>query len=658
MTLRCLFPGVAAIGLASAILLISDLPKRPSTERAQKQLRVALFQIASQPILEDGAAGVVAGLQEMGYVEGRTLKLSRFNAEGDIATANVMAQELAGGSYDLVITLSTACLQAMANANQRGQVRHVFGMVSDPTASGVGVGQEPLSHPPHLVGIGTLPPADLSFELARQVYPNLRKVGVVWNPSEINSEIATRMARDVCQELEIDLLEANAENTAAVREAAASVISRDAEALWVGGDVTVLGAMDVVIRTAQQAKIPVFTCIPGNSAKGALFDVGANYYEVGRMVGRLGGRVLSGEAIATLPWERAVPPRLFVNTLAVDGLKDPWAFPAELLQRADSLIDASGERTTTAPPSQPLSIPLQKVWRLRLASYINSTDAEDAERGVRAGLEAEGLVEGRDFEWKSLNSQGDMATLNGLVDAAIADRADLILTVSTQALQAAVQRVKHEPIVFTMVANPFLAGVAKSDREHLPRVTGAYGAADAEAMMPVIRQVLPGLQRLGTLYSPTEVNSVYNHDLLAAAVKQAGWELLSVGINTPSEAPDATQSLCTQGIDALCLTNSNLASSCFPSIVQGARRTRTPVFTFLGSTSQQGAVVVLTRDYFDMGHESGRLAARVMRGEDPSAIPLQQSRRNRLLINLDAARDSGLTIPVALVKSADKVIGQ
>jgi len=647
------------IALASAILLLSDLPRTPRNETSERKYRVALLQIASQPILEDGAAGVVAGLQERGFVEGRNLQLARFNAEGDMATANAMAQELAGGRYDLVVTLSTACLQAMANANQRGQVQHVFGMVSDPTISGVGIGQNPLEHPPHMVGIGTLPPADKSFEIARQVNPGLRRVGVVWNPAEINSEVATRMARDVCQKLQIELLEANAENTAAVREAAVSLVGRDVDALWVGGDVTVLGAIDVVVRVAQQAMIPVFTCIPGNATKGTLFDVGANYYEVGRKVGDLAARVLDGADVATLPWEKAIPPKLFLNTLALEGLKDPWAFSPELLEQADSVIDASGERTkaATATPA-PSSSPLTKVWRLRLASYINSADAEDAEQGVRAGLSAAGMVEGRDYEWKSLNAQGEMATLNGLIDAAVADHADLILTVSTQALQAAVQRARDTPIVFTMVANPFLAGVATTDRDHLPRVTGAYGAADAAAMMPVIRQVLPQVQKLGTLYSPTEVNSVYNHDVLAQAVKRAGGQLVSVGINTPSEAPDATQSLCTQGVDAICLTNSNLAGSCFPSIVQAARRSRTPVFTFLGSTAKQGAVVALTRDYFDMGRDSGLIAARVMRGEDPSQIPLHASTKNRLIVNLDAARENGIRLPESLVTSADETLGQ
>ena len=98
------------------------------------------------------------GLKEAGFVEGGSLKLSRFNAEGDLATANAMAQELTGGGYDLVITFTTSALQAAANANQQRRVPHVFRLVTDPTQAGVGGGAEPLDHPSHMVGVGTLQP--------------------------------------------------------------------------------------------------------------------------------------------------------------------------------------------------------------------------------------------------------------------------------------------------------------------------------------------------------------------------------------------------------------------------------------------------------------------------------------------------------------------
>ena len=675
-TLKRLSLGLALIVFASAILLLSDAPRRTSLTREPdhgagpvplaKVMKVALMQMASQPIIEEGADGVIAGLKEAGFAVGTAIQLKRFNAEGDLATVNAMAQELTGGGFDLVITLTTSALQAVANANQQRRVPHVFGLVTDPTQSGVGVGSEPLDHPAHMVGVGTLQPVAESLRMARQMNPKLTRVGVAWNPAEVNSEICTKLAREACRELKLDLLEATVENTAAVHEAVASLIARDVDLLWIGGDVSVLAAFEVVAKAAQNARIPVCTCIPGNAKKGSLFDVGANYFEVGRGIGHLAGRVLSGDEIAKLPVERSTPPKLMVNTLALKGLRDAWAVSAQVLAQADSVIDEQGQHDKALPATKATiapvrttntdSAPLSKVWQLRLLAYINSPDVEEAEQGLRDGLKNAGVMEGRDFELKVANAQGDMTSLHGMVESALADHADLLLTISTQALQSAVQRARNTPIVFTMVANPFAAGVATTETEHLASVTGAYGSNDVDAMIPIIKQVLPNARRVGALYAPTEVNSVYSHELLVKAAKGASYELVSLGINSPSEAPDVTQSLCGQQIDLICLPNSNLAGSSFPMIVQSARKAKVPVFGFLGSMASQGAVVVLTRDYHDMGADSGQIAARVMRGEKPAAIPLHQSRKNRLLINMAATKAAGLTIPGELLKRADRVV--
>ena len=655
--LRHLGPGVSAILLASSLLLVSDLPHTKPATTAARQYKVAIVQMASQPILEDGAMGVLDGLREAGYAEGENLVVSRFNAEGDMATANAMAQEVTAGSYDLVVTLSTPSLQTVANANQKSRVPHVFGMVSDPTLSGVGVGPSPQEHPPYMVGIGTLPPADKSIELARRVNPKLQRIGVVWNPAEVNSEIATKMARETCQRLQLELLEANAENTAAVREAALSLISRGVDALWVGGDVTVLGAIDVVIQVARQAKIPVFTCIPGNAAKGTLFDLGANYYEVGRKVGQVAARVLSGEAIPTIPWERAIPPKLFVNKLAAEGLTG-WTFSPELLADADSVIDAAGVHEKHPAPRAPPPARLSHTWKLRLLFYNNSPDAEEAAAGVKDGLQKAGLVAGRDFQLNEQNAQGDIATLTALVDAAISEPVDLILTVSTPTLQTAANRSRNIPVVFTMVANPFIAGIGKSDDSHPPLVTGAYGAGDAAGVLRLVRELMPGVKKVGTFYSPTEVNAVYSHDVLVAAAKEQGVELASVGVNSTSEVPDAVQSLCSQSIDALIVTNSNLAAAAFPSVIQVTRRARVPAFGSMSGMSPQGAVLVYSRDFHDMGEMSAALAARIMRGESAAKLPYHPMQTSRLHINLDAAREYGITVPESMLKTADRVLGR
>ncbi len=101
----------------------------------------------------------------------------------------------------------------------------------------------------------------------------------------------------------------------------------------------------------------------------------------------------------------------------------------------------------------------------------------------------------------------------------------------------------------------------------------------------------------------------------------------------------------------------NLTASAFGSISEAGRRARLPIFAFQKSQALGGAMVVMGRDYKDSGRQAAQLVARVMRGEDPSHIPLQDYEKTRLIVNLDAARALNITLPAALVQSAQEVIG-
>ena len=311
--------------------------------RRGESARSALFQHVSQATIDEGARGVLAGLAESGFEDGRAIRVRRYNAEGDAATSNTIARAITGGDEELVITLSTASLQAVAGANRDAKRPHVFGMVNDPAATGVGVSRDdPMQHPAYMVGLGTMPPVVETFHMARRLAPRLARVGAPWNPSEANSEACIRIARTICKELRIDLLEANVEGSAAVREAVASLVGRGAEAIWVGGDSTVLSSLDAVIGPARAAGVPVFTSVPGCAARGALFDLGADYYRVGQSIGRLAGRVLGGESPARIPILNEVPPELWINRVALQAQTGGWSFPPDVEASADVVVEKGG----------------------------------------------------------------------------------------------------------------------------------------------------------------------------------------------------------------------------------------------------------------------------------------------------------------------------
>jgi ABC-type uncharacterized transport system substrate-binding protein len=250
-----------------------------------------------------------------------------------------------------------------------------------------------------------------------------------------------------------------------------------------------------------------------------------------------------------------------------------------------------------------------------------------------------------------------MATMNSLVDAAISDRTDLLITFSTPTLQAAIQRSQGVPVVFNYVANAVWAGAGRSDTDHLPNVTGVYLPGAYDEMLALIREVLPHARVLGTLYVPSEVNTVYHRDRFGEGARKAGLEFVTVAANTSSEVADAALSLASRKIDAICQLPGNLTASAFPTIAEAARRSRLPLFGFQTSAAEAGAHLVVARDYRDGGAAAARLAVRIMRGESPASIPFEPARETKIVANVEAARAIGLRIPASVLARAQRVIG-
>lgn len=339
-----LWLGMVFLVVASLALLSWDYYQREA--RSSPLPRVALLQQASIPVLDEGVAGMIEGLAERGFVDGKSMNLTRFNAEGDVGTANTMASAMVGGNYDLLITCSTPSLQTVANANREGRVRHVFGLVADPFITGVGLKRgEPHVHPSHLVGLGIFPPVADSFALARRLYPGLKAIGTVWNPGEANSRAITEKAREVAKEMGLELIEASVENATGIPEACRAVIARGAQAIWIGGDITVSGAASVVLEAARQARIPVFSILPGQPDRGTLFEIGVDYRAVGKETGYQAAEVLRGVDLTQMPIRDVLdltPKQVTVNLNVLKGLKDPWSVPPAVLQSCNVVVDERG----------------------------------------------------------------------------------------------------------------------------------------------------------------------------------------------------------------------------------------------------------------------------------------------------------------------------
>ncbi|WP_447973420.1 ABC transporter substrate-binding protein [Nitrospira sp. Kam-Ns4a] len=640
--------GALLVALLATALLVAHQSRRPLPSQPQPAPRVALVQHSSLPLLDEGVKGIIEGLAEAGYIEGQSLALARFDAENDLALADQIAQQVTSGSYDLVVTVSTRSLQAVAAANEGGRTRHVFGLVSDPFAAGVGINPEnPLDHPRHLVGYGTMPPIEDAFRLAKTLYPALASVGVIWNPADADSAALVRMAREVSHQLGIVLVERQVDRPAAAAEAAAALLAKPVQALWVGGDLTVLLALDAVLEAARRARVPVFTNVPLSAERGALFDIGADYREVGRRTGLLASELLQGVNPATVAVQNLVPKKTVINLVALANLKDPWMVDEEVLHAAHEVIDETGVHRGAALVARP---PPGRIFRVGVVYFGPDPVVDSGLQGLFDGLRELGFVEGENLEVRRAHAQGEMANIPAILKSYIAGDLDLIVTLTTPCLAAAVNLVKKTPVVFAVVYDPIAAGAGTSRTEHLPNITGVGSFPPVEETVELIRTLVPQVKAVGTLYNAAEANSRKVVGVARELFKQRGIALQEVAIAKTGEVFQAAQMLATRNIDAFWITGDNTALQAYETITRVADQTRIPLVINQPEFIERGGLACVGQGFYKSGYVAATLAARVLMGESPKSLPFEEVSDKKVCLNFEAAQQLGIAFPAELVE--------
>lgn len=663
-TVRRLAFGVALIALAAGVLLYTDRGSRNRSRRASvalaqpgKVFRVALVQHASLNVLEQGAEGLLDALAERGYADGGRLQIRRYNAEGDIGTANAIAKEVASGGFDLLLTLSTVSLQTVHNANRAAsRTTHVFGLVTDPYSAGVGIeATNHLIHPPYLVGAGSLQPVERILRTARLMRPELKSVGLVWNAAEANSLAQTRIARRVCMDLGLNLIEANVENTAAVLESANAVIARGAECIFLTGDVTVSLATDQVIDACRRAGIPAFSALPPTVSHGSLFDMGANYVEIGRHVGGIAADVLDGKNPAQMPIDNFVPVMFLYNETVLADLRDHWTIPDTVRREATGWITATATNLPVLSAAAKKTLREPKpghIYKIGLAYFAPEAAADGCIKGIFDGLRQRGFEEGKNLEVRRAHAQAEIANITTMLQNFDSSDVDLILPMSTPVISGACGVVKHKPVVFTYCSDPVAAGAGKTFTDHLPFVTGIGSFPPVEDMVDVIKRTLPGAKSVGTIYNASEANSVKVISVARELFARSGLKLEEVTVANPSEVLQAGQALTGRAVDAIYIQGDNTVIQGFDAVVKVARDARLPLFVDDPETARRGALACVGLGFYRPGYDLGKSLSRVLLGESPASIPIENVSAKVIWLDLPQAAKLGVKFPDDIIKAA------
>ena len=297
-----------------------------------EKVTIGITQIVEHPALDAARQGFIDAMTEAGYIEGENVVYDFNNAQNDKSNALTIAQKFANDKVDLIFAIATPTAQAASQATS--DIPILITAVTDPVAAGL---VESMEAPgTNVTGTTDMNPIAEQLELIKAFVPDAKKVGVIYNAGEVNSEVQVKIAKEVASEIGLEIVEASVATSADVNQAAGSLVGR-VEAIYVPTDNTVVSALETVLQVAEENKIPVIAGEGDSVERGALATVGIDYYELGRQTAEMAIRVLNGENPAEMPVEKLKNMQLYVNKSAAKAMG--VEIPEDILNEADQIFE-------------------------------------------------------------------------------------------------------------------------------------------------------------------------------------------------------------------------------------------------------------------------------------------------------------------------------
>jgi len=265
------------------------------------------------------------------------------------------------------------------------------------------------------------------------------------------------------------------------------------------------------------------------------------------------------------------------------------------------------------------------------------------------------------FEFKVLDAYGDLeAYKQGLKHLVKEDKVDLIFVTGTRSTQPAVELIKDTPIIFTAVTDPVRANIVKSLENPGGNVTGTHCSVPAEPQVKVILKVVPTVKTIGIVYTKDEANAEIQTEDFKKVAEGLGIKVdtatVSLNTKTQSEVAEATKKLIGK-VDVLMAHQDTSLSQYGRGMIEVAEENKIPTYVSLGQLIEEGAIFSLGVDFATLGTISGKQALLILlQNITPGNIPVDTDKNYSLIINLGAAQEIGLDIPVNVLKSASKII--
>ena len=293
-------------------------------------------------------------------------------------------------------------------------------------------------------------------------------------------------------------------------------------------------------------------------------------------------------------------------------------------------------------------------YTIGFSQFAEHRSLDNCRKGFLQGLKEEGIEEGKNLKIEVKNAASDMGVAPQIAASFVSKKVDMICAIATPSAQAAYNAAMDTdiPVIYTAVNNPITASLADKDGNPVGNITGTSDRLPVEKQLQKIRQILPDAEKIGILYTTSEVNSVSTIEDYKKMAGQYGFELVVKGITTTADIPLATDDLLNQ-VDCITNITDNTVVNSLATILDKAYAKKIPVF---GSEIEQvklGCLAAEGLDYVELGKKTGKMAAAVLKGDaDIKEMKFETITDSGFYLNTAAAEKLGIVIPEELVKDA------
>lgn len=286
-----------------------------SDSSSDDKIKIGLEQLIEHPALDSAREGFEERMKEKGYEDGKNIEYEYKNAQGDNAITQQIAQNFVSDKKDIIVAIATPTAQAVYNATK--DIPIVFTAVTDPVASEL---VKTLEKPgTNVTGTSDDVSIEKQFELLKSLVPNAKKVGMLYNTSEANSEVQVNKAKEASLDYGLEIVSKGITNVNEI-DAALNSLLGEIDALYIPTDNTIANAAALVNKKAIEKKIPVIAAERGMVENGALATLGIDYKQLGRNTADVVIKIIEGEKPENIAVTTLTDMNLIVNTDTVEAL--------------------------------------------------------------------------------------------------------------------------------------------------------------------------------------------------------------------------------------------------------------------------------------------------------------------------------------------------